>query len=74
MSPDRNAIAHPHSSTYYKAAQQANQQSHAQQQNLAAAHDDFFKQLERSADGFGTVSEYLGRGMLCTLSKGAAGR
>ena len=38
----------------------------AQQRQLARGHDDFSHALERSADGFGTVSEYLGRGMLCT--------
>ena len=39
-----------------------------QQRQLARGHDDFFKQLEASSDGFGTISEYLGRGMLCNLS------
>jgi len=36
-----------------------------QQQQRALAHDDFFKQLELSADGFSTVSEFFGRGMFC---------
>ncbi len=26
-------------------------------------HDKFFKQLEKSSDGFSTVAEYFGRGM-----------
>ena len=37
-----------------------------QQQQRALAHDDFFKQLELSADGFSTVSEFFGRGMFCS--------
>ncbi|KAL1529891.1 hypothetical protein AB1Y20_000820 [Prymnesium parvum] len=40
-----------------------------QQQQLAVAHDDFFKQLEQSTDGFGTISEYIGRGMLCNINR-----
>ena len=32
-------------------------------QARAASHDDFFKQLELSSDGFSTVSDFFGRGM-----------
>ncbi|GAM20486.1 hypothetical protein SAMD00019534_036610 [Acytostelium subglobosum LB1] len=34
------------------------------QQESAGQHDQFFKQLESSVDGFSTVSEYFGRGIL----------
>lgn len=41
---------------------------HQQQQKaLARGHDEFFKQLEASADGFGTIAEFLGRGLLCSI-------
>ena len=29
----------------------------------AGQHDQFFKHLEHSADGFSTIAEYFGRGM-----------
>ena len=38
-----------------------------QQRALARSHDEFFKTLETSADGFGTIAEFLGRGILCAV-------
>lgn len=40
-----------------------------QQRQLARNQDEFFKQLESSVDGFGTIAEYVGRGMLCTVNE-----
>lgn len=41
-----------------------------QQRTLARGHAEYFKQVEGSADGFGTAAEFLGRGMLCPLNDG----
>ena len=38
-----------------------------QQRALARGHAAFYSELENSADGFGTIAEYIGRGMLCSL-------
>ena len=41
---------------------------HQQQQRaLARGHDAFYAELEQSADGFATIAEFMGRGMLCSL-------
>ena len=38
-----------------------------QQRALARNHDEFFHALEAASDGFATVSEFIGRGMLCDV-------
>jgi hypothetical protein len=36
----------------------------SREQARATQHDNFFKQLEGSANGFATVAEYFGRGVM----------
>ena len=38
-----------------------------QQRALARGHAAFYSELDNSADGFGTIAEYIGRGMLCSV-------